>query len=333
MNQTISRQFTLASRPVGLPVSSDWDLITKPLNDPGDEQLLIQVKYVALDPGFRSILNEGTSQSATLPIGTVMPAFFVGQVLKSNHSDYVPGDFVYGQGGVQDYLISNVEGLIKVDPSLGPLPMFLNLLGTTGMAAYFGLLRSGQPKPGETVVVSAAAGAVGSVVGQIAVIKGARAIGIAGGAQKCEYLKKIGFDGAIDYKSDDVQAKLREFCPNGVDIYFDNVGGEMLDLLLTQIRVGARIVMCGAISQYNSVEPISGLKNYLMLLAKRARIEGILFADYSSEFELATKDLLMWYSQGHITTKEHIVEGLEAFPTAFQKLFSGGNFGKLILQI
>jgi NADPH-dependent curcumin reductase CurA len=244
------------------------------------------------------------------------------------------GDFVSGAQGVQTYAISDGKGLFKVDPKLAPLPKYLNALGMPGMTGYFGLLDVGQPKAGETVLVSAASGAVGQVVGQIARIKGCRVIGIAGGAEKCAYaVQELGYDACIDYKKGPLFDGLAEHCPKGVDVFFDNVGGDILDAVLTRIRMKARIVICGAISQYNATEAIQGPKNYLSLLVNRARMEGIVVFDWAPRYGEAVTAIAQWMAAGKLKSKEDIVEGIETFPETLLKLFSGENFGKLILKV
>jgi NADPH-dependent curcumin reductase CurA len=244
------------------------------------------------------------------------------------------GDYVSGLVGVQEYAALDGAQLIKIDPKVAPLPTFLNTLGMPGMTAYFGLLDVGQPKPGETVVVSGAAGAVGATVGQIAKIKGCRAVGIAGGTAKCRYLvDELGFDAAVDYKAGDTRKNLRTHCPNGVDVYFDNVGGDILDLVLAVLRRHARVVICGAISQYNNTTPVKGPSNYLSLLVNRARMEGMVVFDYVDRFPQAARDIAAWIAAGKLKSREDIVEGLETFPETLLKLFSGENFGKLILKV
>ena len=279
-------------------------------------------------------MNEGKSYIAPVGIGEVMRAGAVGKVMASRHPGFAVGDHVSGLLGVQEYAALDAARLFKVDPKLAPLPTFLNTLGMPGMTAYFGLLDVGAPNEGDTVVVSGAAGAVGATVGQIAKIKRCRAVGIAGGAAKCRYLiDELGFDAAIDYKAEDVRKSLRTHCPNGVNVYFDNVGGDILDIVLTQIARHARIVVCGAISQYNNTTPIKGPSNYLSLLVNRARMEGMVVFDYASRYPNAINDIAAWIAAGKLKSREDIVEGLENFPEALLKLFSGENFGKLVLKV
>src|SRR6185437_16547312 len=267
-------------------------------------------------------------------LGEVMRALAAGRVIESKNSNFAVGDHVYGAFGVQEYAHSNGQGANKVDTRLAPLPKYLSVLGMPGMTAYFGFLDTGAPQPGNTVVVSAAAGAVGSVVGQIAKIKGCRAVGIAGGGKKCQYItSELGFDAAIDYKSEDVSQALRKACPNGIDVYFDNVGGDILDAVLAQVSMGARIVICGAISQYNNTAPVRGPSNYLSLLMNRASMIGFLVSDYAARYGEAAREMAGWMAQGKLKSREDIVEGLETFPETLLKLFTGENFGKLMIKV
>jgi NADPH-dependent curcumin reductase CurA len=263
-----------------------------------------------------------------------MRAIGLGQVVASNDPSLRPGDFATGLTGVQDYAVIAAQNLKKVDAQLAPLPRFLGVLGGTGLTAYFGLLEVGQPKPGETVVVSGAAGATGSVVGQIAKIQGCRAVGIAGGAAKCKYLtEELGFDAAIDYKNEDVRVALTRHCPNGVNVFFDNVGGEILDMVLAQLARRARVVLCGAISQYNNAADVRGPKNYLSLLINSARMEGFIVFNYAQRYGEGIQALAGWLAEGKLKAREDIVEGLESFPETFLKLFRGENFGKLVIKV
>jgi NADPH-dependent curcumin reductase CurA len=267
-------------------------------------------------------------------IGEVMRAGGLGRVVESKNPAFAPGDYVTGLMGVQEYAISDGKGLNKIDPKMAPLPVYLGGLGMTGMTAYFGLLDVGQPKAGETVVISAAAGATGMIAGQIAKIKGCRVVGIAGGAAKCEFIvKELGFDAAIDYKAEDVRQALQQDCPKGIDIYFDNVGGEILDAALSQIARGARVLICGAISQYNNTTPIKGPSNYLSLLVNRATMKGFLVFDYANRYGEAAREMAGWYAAGKLKTREDIAEGFENFPEVFLKLFKGENTGKLMLKV
>lgn len=330
----INRQFLLAKRPVGAPSRDTFEFVEKPLDEPGPNQILVQVEYLSLDPAMRGWMNDAKSYIPPVGIGEVMRALGVGKVIASRHPGYAEGDYVNGPLGVQAYFLGEPKGFYKVDPNQAPLPRYLSALGMTGMTAYFALLAVGEPKAGETVVISGAAGAVGSVAGQIARIKGCRVVGIAGGADKCRFLtEKLGFDAAIDYKSEDVAAGLKRECPKGVDVYFDNVGGDILDAALTRLSVGARVVICGAISQYNNKEAVKGPANYLSLLVNRARMEGIVVFDYADRYPVAIAELAGYLKDGRMKSREDVVEGLDTFPESLVKLFTGENFGKLVLQV
>jgi NADPH-dependent curcumin reductase CurA len=330
----INRQFTLAARPQGLVKRSDFAYAETPLPEPKDGELLVKTLYISLDPAMRGWMNEGKSYIRPVAIGEVMRAGTLGEVLVSKTPAFKAGDHVVGNWGVQDYAALPPEGLSKVDARLAPLPKYLGVLGMPGLTAYFGLLEIGQPKPGEVVVVSGAAGAVGQVVGQIAKLKGCTVIGIAGGADKCAYVvRDLGFDACVDYKSQDVKKALRELAPKGVDVYFDNVGGDILDAVLTQIRMKARIVICGAISQYNNTTPVKGPSNYMSLLVNRARMEGMVVFDWAPRYGEAIQAMGAWLAEGRLKSREDIVQGLETFPETLNKLFTGENFGKLLIQV
>ncbi|MGP4002354.1 NADP-dependent oxidoreductase [Streptomyces sp. 8N706] len=328
-------QFRLAARPVGLPKPSDWDYVEAPVGEPGDGELLVKVLYLSLDPAMRGWMNAGRSYIRPVEIGEVMRAVGVGRVVASRHPDFAVGDHVSGMFGVQEYCVSDGRGVTKADPALAPLPVYLGTLGGTGLTAYFGLIDIGRPEAGQTVVVSGAAGAVGSVVGQIAKILGCRVVGIAGGERKCRMLvEEFGFDAAIDYRDQDVKKALREHAPDGVDVYFDNVGGDVLDAVLTRLARGARVVICGAISQYNSVEPAKGPANYMSLLVNRASMTGMVVFDYVDRYGEAIEQLAKWLADGRLTSKEDIVDGgVSAFPDTLLKLFRGENTGKLVLKV
>ena len=330
----LNHQFRLAARPVGLPRRSDWNYTEEPVRDPGPGEVLVKVLFLSLDPAMRGWMNEGKSYIEPVKIGEVMRAFGAGRVIASNNPGFSVGDHVTGIFGVQEYAIGDGKGLNKIDTHMLPMPVYLSALGITGLTAYFGLLEVGQVKTGETVVISGAGGATGMMVGQIAKIKGCRAVGIAGGPQKCGYLTKdLGFDAAIDYKNEDVSKALRQHCPNGVNVYFDNVGGDILDIVLAQLARFARVVICGAISQYNSTTAIKGPSNYLSLLINSARMEGFIVFNYASRYGEAAREMAGWMAAGKLKSKEHIVEGFDAFPETLLKLFRGDNFGKLMLKV
>ena len=333
-----NHQVRLASRPVGLPTRDNWRFTTEPVTEPGQGGVLVKTLYLSLDPAMRGWMNDGKSYIAPVEIGAVMRAGGVGKVIASQNPAFAVGDYVNAGLDVQEYCLIPQEqikrsGMFKIDPHLG-LTTWLNVLGMPGMTGYFGLLEVGLPKAGETVVVSGAAGAVGQTVGQIAKIKGCRVVGIAGGKAKCDWVvKELGFDACIDYKNDDVKAGLKEHCPKGVDIYFDNVGGEILDIVLTRITRGARIIICGAISQYNNTTAVKGPANYLSLLVNRARMEGIVVFDYADRYHLGVAEMAGYLKAGTMKSREDVVEGLENFPETLLKLFNGENFGKLVLEV
>jgi NADPH-dependent curcumin reductase CurA len=328
-------QCRLASRPTGLPEPSDWSYVEEPAPDPGNGEFRVQVEYISLDPAMRSWMNAGRSYVPPVEIGEVMRAAGIGRVIDSRHSDFDVGDEVYGVFGVQRYAISGGDGVRHVDTSLAPAPVHLGALGISGLTAYFGLLEVGQPEPGQTVVVSGAAGSVGSIVGQIARIKGGRAIGIAGGPQKCAWLvDELGFDAAIDYKAEDVRAQLREHAPDGVDVFFDNVGGEVLEHVLARLARGARVVISGAISQYNATGAPRGPANYMQLLVARASMTGFVIFDYAERYGEAAAQLADWLRSGELHSREDVVRGdVEQFPEVLLRLFSGHNTGKLVLAL
>jgi NADPH-dependent curcumin reductase CurA len=331
---TSNHQFKLATRPVGAVKRSDFNYTEELLRDPAEGEVLVKILHISLDPAMRGWMDDRPSYMPPVGINEVMRALAVGRVIASNNPAFAVGEHVSGMLGVQEYAYSNGQGLNKVDPKLAPLPMFLGTLGMPGLTAYFGLLEIGLPKAGETVVVSGAAGAVGMVVGQIAKIKGCRVIGIAGGADKCAYLvNELGFDAAIDYKQGDVTTALREHAPRGVDVFFDNVGGDILDAVLANLARDARIIICGAISQYNSTEPVKGPANYMSLIVNRASMKGLMVADYYHRAGAALQEMGGWLMTGKLKSREDIVEGFETFPDTFNMLFSGANKGKLVLQV
>jgi NADPH-dependent curcumin reductase CurA len=329
-----NRQFRLAARPQGLPRPSDWNLTTEQVSPPAEGELLVKVLQLSLDPAMRGWMNEGRSYIAPVGIGEVMRAGGVGRVIASRHPGFAVGEHVSGTLGVQEYCRSAGKGMAKIDLRLGTLPQWLNVLGMPGMTGYFGLLEVGEARPGDTVVVSGAAGAVGQTVGQLAKIKGCRAVGIAGGRAKCDFaVKELRYDACIDYKGENVKDALKEHCPKGVDVYFDNVGGEILDTVLTRLARGARVVICGAISQYNSTAPVKGPANYLSLLVNRARMQGMVVFDYADRYGVAVREIAQWLREGKFVSREDIVDGIENFPQALNRLFSGENFGKLVLRV
>ena len=334
-----NHQVRLARRPNGLPTREDWSFTTGPVPEPDKGEVLVKTLAISLDPAMRGWMNEGRSYIEPVGIGDVMRAGGIGQVVASKNAKFKAGDLVSAVTGAQEYIVIDEErikkaALNKIDKRRGTVTQWLNVLGMPGMTAYFGLLDVGQPKKGDTVVVSGAAGAVGQTVGQLAKIKGCRVVGIAGGAAKCEWVvKELGFDACLDYQAGKQRADLKEPCPNGVNVYFDNVGGQILDEVLAKLARGARIVICGAISQYNNTGAVQGPKNYMSLLVNRARMEGMVVFDYADRYPEAVKELAGYLKDGSMISREDVVEGLENFPEALLKLFTGENFGKLVLQV
>lgn len=328
-----NRKAALIARPTGMAKQSDFEIVDEQLREIGDGEILISNKYLSLDPALRGWMNEGTTYIKGVEIGSVMRCFAAGEVIQSKNDDYKVGEHVAGLLGAQSYAISKGQGLSRCDLSKGPLTWHLGVLGMPGMTAYFGLLEKGKPTAGETVFISGAAGIVGSTVGQIAKIKGCRVIGTAGSAEKCTYLtEECGFDIAINYKEDDVSAELSKHAPDGVHVFYDNVGGPLLDTALLHLGRGARVVICGAISQYNK-KPFYGPSNYMKIVTARGYINGIIVFDYIQEYPRAIADISSWLKDGKMKTKEHLVHGIENFPKAITMLFTGENFGKLILEV
>jgi NADPH-dependent curcumin reductase len=334
MTASQNRQFKLAARPVGLPKRSDFEFATAPMPAPGPGEVLVKTLYLSLDPAMRGWMNEGRSYIPPVALGEVMRAGGAGRVLASNDPGFAVGDHVTGALGVQEYAAVKASQLVKVDTRVAPLPVFLGTLGMPGMTAYFGLLEVGQPEPGQTVVVSGAAGAVGSVVGQIARLKGCRAVGIAGGADKCAYLTaELGFDAAIDYKAADVRKALREHCPKGIDVYFDNVGGDHLEAALWSLRRAGRIALCGEISQYERTEPARGPSNLFQVTANELSITGFRGSHHVDKLPEVQRQVAAWLKGGSLRYRESITEGLERAPEALVDLLSGANVGKTLIRI
>jgi NADPH-dependent curcumin reductase CurA len=329
------RQIRLAVRPQGECKPTDWEHADAPVAAPGEGQFAGVTKMISLDPAMRGWLDDRPSYVPPVGIGDVMRAGSIVEVTASNHPAFAVGDHVVGTFGVQEQVVSDGKGALKVDPDAAPLATYLAALGMPGMTAYFGLLDVGALKDGETVLVSGAAGAVGSMVGQIAKVKGCRVIGIAGGPEKCALLTdELGFDAALDYRSDGFKKALRDATPDGVDVYFDNVGGEILDLALTRLAMKARVVICGAISQYNSETRPQGPSNYMVLLVRRARMEGFVVFDYAKRYAEAAQAIAGWIAEGRIKSQEHVVQGaIDDFPDTLQMLFRGENVGKLVLEL
>jgi NADPH-dependent curcumin reductase CurA len=319
---------------VGLPTREDWSYTEEPVGEPAEGQVLVQVLYISLDPAMRGWMSEGRSYIPPVGIGEVMRALGAGRVIASKHERLAVGDHVTGLFGVQGYALVPGNAALKVNAAASELPVHIGTLGMPGMTAYFGLLDIGRPNEGDNVVVSGAAGAVGGLVGQIAKLKGARTVGIAGGEAKCTHLMaELGFDAAIDYKSEDVEAALREHCPRGIDVYFDNVGGEILDAALANLARHARVVICGAISQYNASDGFKGPSNYLSLLVNHASMTGFVVSDYLDRYREGVRDMSEWLKSGKLVSREDVAEGFENFPQTLLRLYSGDNTGKLVLKL
>ncbi len=340
MSTLMNRQVRLNERPKGMPGPETWRFTSEPVAAPEQGKFLAQVLCIAMDPAMRVWLNEGNSYVRHVGLGEIMRASVAAVVLESKHPDYAAGDLVAGRLGVQQYAISDGTDMIgeplvripkgsKVEPSA-----YLGVLGVPGLTAYFGLLEIGRPEPGQTVVVSGATGAVGSVVGQIARIKGCRVIGVAGGADKCAYLTdSLHFDGAVDYKAGDIAGQLARLCPDGIDVYFDNVGGDVLDAALSQLAMRARVVICGAASQYAATGPTKGPSNYRALMIKRARMEGFILYDFASRYDEARRALTGWVLDGSMIGREETMKGLDSFPEAMTRMLTGDKTGKLVIRL
>lgn len=338
MKSSINRQFRLATRPVGEITQSNFEYREEPIPNPKEGEVLVRTIYLSLDPTNRIWMSDMEQYMPPVQIGEVMRGVNLGVVEASKNPNFKEGDLVSGMLGWQDYAIAEGDSGISLSrlphPLPAPLATFLGPLGPTGYTAYFGLLDIGQPKAGETVVVSAASGAVGSIVGQIAKIKGCRVVGITGSDDKCRWIQEeLGFDAAINYKTADLESALAQACPHGIDVYFDNVGGSILDAVLTQVNLHARIPLCGLISTYNAKEPVPGPYNFSQILMKRVRVQGLIILDYFPRFPEAIKDIGQWIKEGKIKYAEEIVEGLENAPKAILKLFDGNKMGKLIVKV
>jgi len=325
----------LVNRPTGIPEKNTWSFEEELISEIKDGQILIKQQYISLDPAMRGWMNNSKSYIPPVEIGTVMRAGTVGEVIQvNNNTNFKVGDFVSGWGGVQEYSISDGKNYSIIKDKNNPIHRYLGALGMPGMTAYFGIINEGKIKSGDIVLVSAAAGAVGSLVGQIAKIKGCKVIGIAGGNEKCKYVKEqLGFDEVIDYKNDNIYSSLKKYCPEGIDVYFDNVGGEILDAALAKLRMNARIVICGAISQYNNTSRTKGPSNYLSLLVNRATMKGMVVFDYKNDYPMAINQISEWFNQGKLISNESIFEGIDNFYETFLKLFNGNKRGKLILKL
>lgn len=331
----MNKQIIFKKRPIGYPEPDTFELVSSTMPEPKEGEVLIQHYYISLDPAMRGWMNDSKSYIPPVAINDVMRAGSIGKVITSNnHPKFKVGDCVTGWGGVQQYVTTDGTGWYQVDDSIAPMPLFISTLGMPGMTAYFGITEVGKIKEGDIVLISGAAGAVGSVVGQIAKIKGCRVVGIAGGKDKCDYLvNELGFDATIDYKSENIYTALKETCPKGIDVFFDNVGGEILDAALSKLRMNARVVICGAISQYNNKVAVKGPSNYLSLLVNRATMQGMVVMDYAKDYGKAAQEMGMYIVQGKLKSKEAVFTGIENFYETFGRLFSGDKQGKLILKV
>ncbi|MBL04070.1 MAG: NADP-dependent oxidoreductase [Planctomycetes bacterium] len=332
---TLNRQWRLAARPSGLPKESDFSWHEEPVAEPGDGELLVRNLYLSLDPANRGWMTGRKTYIDPVGIGDVMFGSTIAVVESSRHQDFQPGEIVSGFLGWQDYALASPRALVKLPPELPvPLEDYFAVFGHVGMTAYFGLLDVGRPAEGETLVVSAAAGAVGSLVGQLGKLHGCRVVGIAGSDEKCSWLTaELDFDAAVNYRREPVAEALAASCPEGIDVYFDNVGGDILEAALSGINDRARIVVCGMISQYNAIEPPPGPRNLGNLLIHRARMEGFIVLDYFLRASEAIEALGAWVSEGRLRYRVHVVEGLEEAPAALNYLFDGRNKGKLVIKL
>ena len=328
-----NKRILLAERPIEMPEEKHWTLDEQPIPNTSEGEILVKNHYVSLDPAMRIWISPVKSYLPPVGIGEVMRAGTVGEVIESKNEKFSVGSFVSGWGGVQQYTLSDGKGMYPVDPSLAPLPTYIGGLGMPGMTAYFGIIQEAQIKEGDVVLVSGGAGAVGSIVGQIAKIKGCTVVGIAGGPEKCQYMKEeLGFDEVIDYKNENVYKAVRQKCPKGIDVYFDNVGGDILDIALANLRMHARIIICGAISQYNKTD-IQGPKNYLALLNMRSSMKGMLVLDYAKDYGKAALEMGQWMMEGKLKTREDVYHGIKNFNDTFLRLCTGEKKGKLVLKV
>jgi NADPH-dependent curcumin reductase CurA len=329
----VNRQIRLASRPVGFPKESDFEMVEGPVPEPSEGEVLTRTLFLSLDPYMRGRMSDAKSYSAPVPIGGVMVGRTIGEILASRDSGYAAGDVVVGFGNWQDYAIIRGKTLRKVDPALAPVTTALGVLGMPGHSAYVGLLDIGQPQPSETVVVSAASGAVGSLVGQIAKIKGCRVVGIAGGDAKCRYVvDELGFDACIDHRAPDFAAALARACPKGVDVNFENVGGAVLQAVWPLLNDFARVVVCGLVAHYNDATPTLSV-DLRSVLIKRLAVRGFIITDHSARLDDFLRDVSAWLREGRVKYREDIIDGLEHAPEAFIGLLQGRNFGKLLVRV
>ncbi|WP_311172384.1 NADP-dependent oxidoreductase [Halobellus ordinarius] len=330
-----NRSWYFVERPTGEPDLDCFDLRDEPVPEPSEGELLVRVEYLSVDPYMRGRMRDRESYAEPWDVGDVLKGGVVGEVVESNSEQYNTGDLVTGEGTWADYSVLDADDVAPVDPEIADLPAYLGVLGMPGRTAYFGLLEVGEPKPGDTVVVSGAAGAVGSVVGQIAKLNGCRVVGFAGSDEKTRWLTDdLGFDAAINYKeTDDYGTALDEAAPEGVDVYYDNVGGPITDAVFTKLNLDARVAVCGQIAHYNDEDVPTGPRKLPQLIAPRAKVQGLLVADYATRFGEASEQLATWVASGQLQHRESVVEGLENAPDAFLGLFSGDNIGKQVVRV
>ena len=334
VSEQVNRQVILNSRPQGYPTDDNFKMLEGEIPVPGDGQVLVRTIWLSVDPYMRGRMSDAPSYTPPHPVGRAMPGGAVGKVVVSRNSAFPVGTLVEVAAGWQDYLVSSGRNLRKLDSSQAPISTALGVLGMPGLTAYHGLFEIGKPQPGETLLVSGASGAVGAVVGQLGKIAGCRVVGIAGSQEKVDYLEKdLGFDGVINYKTADVESAIQEQCPNGIDVYFDNVGGAITDVAMENLAFRARMIICGQISQYNLEEPDLGPRNLRQLLVQQASAEGFIVGRFADKAEVARARLTELVREGKISYREHIVEGLENAPSAFMGLFSGANFGKMLVRV
>jgi NADPH-dependent curcumin reductase len=333
MASSTNRQILLKSRPQGAPSLDNFELTEAPIPEPGEGEVLMRTRYLSLDPYMRGRMSAAKSYAKPAAVGAPMVGGTIGEVVKSRHPGYATGDIVLGYGGWQDYALSSGAGLRKLDPAAAPVSTALGVLGMPGMTAYVGLLEIGQPKLGETVVVAAASGAVGSVVGQIAKIRGCRAVGIAGGAEKCRFVTgELGFDACVDHRAPDFARELEAACPKGIDVYFENVGGAVQQTVWPLLNDFARIPVCGLIAQYNATTPMPG-PDMFSVLRKRLLLRGFIVSDFAAKQGDFLRDVGEWVRSGRLKYREDVVDGLEQAPAAFLGLLQGKNFGKLLVRV
>lgn len=335
MKEIISQEIQLKNRPIGIPTESDFELVEVPVRQPVDGEVLIKNVFISVDPYMRGRMNDSNSYIPPFQIGATIPGGAIGKVVVSNLEEFQAGDYVLNFAGWREYFVSNGAGLTIVDPAIAPIQSFLGALGMPGMTAYIGLLKIGQPKGNETVYVSAAAGAVGSIVCQIAKIKGCRVVGSAGSDKKVDWLlNTIGIDAAFNYKmAGNLNATLQKLCPSGIDIYFENVGGEHLEAVLFNMNPFGRIPVCGMISQYNQTQPQPGPNNLSLVIGKRLLLQGFIVSDHDDQVPQFQADMAKWIQAGQIQWEETIITGIENTPKAFMGLFTGGNLGKMVVKV